>query len=58
MVGTRLYLITLQDIKLNIQMAQEQRGQLQTHPGRNLYGQLEVHRFYNIIGIGTKNKLT
>jgi len=38
MAGTRLSLITLQDIKLNIQMAQEQRGQRQTHPGRNLYG--------------------
>lgn len=58
MVGTRLSLITLQDIQLNIQMAQEQRSQWQTHPGRKFYGQLEVHKFYSIMGMGTKNKLT
>lgn len=31
MVGTHLSLITLQDIQLNIQMAQEQKGQWKTH---------------------------
>ena len=36
MAGTRLLLITLQDIQLHIQMTQKHGGQRQTHPGRYL----------------------
>ena len=37
-VGTPLKLIILQNVQLDIQVTQNQKGQWQTHPNKNLNG--------------------